>query len=74
MALLVTPIEDEKILTHPLFYEPFLLYTSDKNLMSQKTKVQQSDLNSADLGRSKDTVQPPFILSPVWFVTFNLYE
>jgi LysR family transcriptional regulator, hydrogen peroxide-inducible genes activator len=49
MALLVTPIDDEKIITHPLFYEPFLLYTSDKNLISQKTKVQQSDLNSADL-------------------------
>ncbi len=49
IALLVTPIEDEKVVTYPLFYEPFLLYTSDKNLISQKTKVQQSDLNSADL-------------------------
>lgn len=49
MALLVTPIEDDKIITHPLFYEPFLLYTSDKNIISQKNKVQQSDLNSADL-------------------------
>lgn len=49
MALLVTPIEEDKIVTQPLFYEPFLLYTSDKNIISQKSKVQQSDLNSADL-------------------------
>lgn len=49
VGLLVTPIEDEKLIIHPLFYEPFLLYTSDKNLISQKSKVQQSDLNSSDL-------------------------
>jgi LysR family transcriptional regulator, hydrogen peroxide-inducible genes activator len=49
MGLLVTPIENEKLITYPLFYEPFLIYTSDKNLIAQKNKVQQSDLNSADL-------------------------
>ncbi len=49
IGLLVIPIEDEKLVSHPLFYEPFLLYTSDKNMISQKTKVQQSDLNSSDL-------------------------
>lgn len=49
IGLLVTPVDQEKLITHPLFYEPFLLYTSDKNLISQKNKVQQSDLNSSDL-------------------------
>ena len=49
IGLLVTPVDQEKLITYPLFYEPFLLYTSDKNLISQKNKVQQSDLNSSDL-------------------------
>lgn len=49
LGLLVTPIESEKLITTALFYEPFLVYTSDKNIISQKSKIQQSDLNSSDL-------------------------
>lgn len=49
IGLLVTPIENEKLIKTPLFYEPFLVYTSDKHLISQKSKIQQSDLNSNDL-------------------------
>lgn len=49
IAILVTPIDEDKIESHPLFYEPFLVYTSDKNPLFLKSKVQQSDLSSNDL-------------------------
>lgn len=49
IGLLVTPLENNRFESVPLFYEPFLIYTSDKNLMAQKSKVQQSDLNSSDI-------------------------
>jgi LysR family hydrogen peroxide-inducible transcriptional activator len=48
-GILVTPIEDEKLVSTPLFYEPFLIYTSDKNSLYQKTKVSQSELSSNDM-------------------------
>ena len=35
-GILVTPIEDDKLISTPLFYEPFLVYTSDKNQLYQK--------------------------------------
>lgn len=49
LALLVTPIEDEKLVTTPLFYEPFLVYTSEQHPLIHKSKVAQTDLNSNDL-------------------------
>lgn len=48
-GILVTPIEDEKLISTPLFYEPFLIYTSDKNSLYQKNKVSQSELSSNDM-------------------------
>lgn len=48
-GILVTPIEDEKLVSTPLFYEPFLIYTSDKNSLYQKNKVSQSELSANDM-------------------------
>lgn len=48
-GILVTPIEDEKLISTPLFYEPFLIYTSDKNSLYQKNKVSQSELSANDM-------------------------
>jgi LysR family hydrogen peroxide-inducible transcriptional activator len=48
-GILVTPIEDEKLVSTPLFYEPFLVYTSDKNNLYQKSKISQSELSSNDM-------------------------
>ena len=48
-GILVTPIEDEKLVSTPLFHEPFLIYTSDKNSLYQKSKVSQSELSANDM-------------------------
>lgn len=49
VGLLVTPIEDEHLESVPLFYEPFMVYASEKSALLNKAKVQQTDLNSNDL-------------------------
>ena len=49
VGVLVTPIDDEKLITVPLFYEPFWVYTSDKYPLFQKTKVAQADLPAQDM-------------------------
>lgn len=49
MGLLVTPIEDEKLKTHPLFYEPFMAYVSENSSYIKQDKIAQSDLSSNDL-------------------------
>jgi len=49
VALLVTPIEDPALDSTPLFYEPFLVYTSEHSSLYVKSKVSQADLNSNDI-------------------------
>lgn len=49
VGLLVTPLEMENMVTTPIFYEPFLVYTSDKNPLIHKAKITQNDLNVQDL-------------------------
>lgn len=49
VGLLVTPIEDAHLESVPLFYEPFMVYASEKSALMSKAKVQQTDLNSNDL-------------------------
>lgn len=49
VGLLVTPIEDPTLESTPLFYEPFLVYTSEKSPLASKAKIQQTDLNSNEL-------------------------
>lgn len=49
LGLLITPVDDEKIVVNQLFYEPFMVYTSEENPLFQKSKVNQQDLNSNDL-------------------------
>lgn len=49
VGLLVTPIEDPSLESTPLFYEPFLVYASEKSALASKSKIQQTDLNSNEL-------------------------
>ncbi len=49
IAILVTPIEDEKLVSTALFYEPFLVYTSEKSPLYTKTKISQAELSANDM-------------------------
>lgn len=49
IGILVTPIEDDKLESLPLFYEPFLAYVSEKSALLKSAKVQTSDLNASDI-------------------------
>lgn len=49
VGLLVTPIEEAHLESMPIFYEPFMVYASEKSALISKSKVQQTDLNSNDL-------------------------
>ena len=49
IAILVTPIEDEKLVSTPLFYEPFLVYTSEKSPLYGKSKISQAELSANDM-------------------------
>jgi LysR family transcriptional regulator, hydrogen peroxide-inducible genes activator len=49
IAILVTPIDDEKLLSTPLFYEPFLIYTSEKNNLYSKNKISQTELSQNEM-------------------------
>lgn len=49
VGLLVTPIEEASLESTPIFYEPFMVYASEKSQLIHKSKIQQTDLNSNDL-------------------------
>ncbi len=49
VGLLVTPIEDPNLESAPIFYEPFMVYASEKSPLYGKAKVSQTDLNSNEL-------------------------
>lgn len=49
LALLVTPLDHEGLITSPLFYEPFLAYVSESSPLAKSAKVDQKELNSNDL-------------------------
>ena len=44
-ALAATPLEDDKIKEIVLYYEPFVAYVPENNIISQKTEIEISDLN-----------------------------
>ncbi|TRX16117.1 LysR family transcriptional regulator [Flavobacterium franklandianum] len=44
-AIAATPMEDEKIKEIVLYYEPFVAYVPENNIISQKTEIEISDLN-----------------------------
>ena len=49
LAILVTPIDDKEIREIPVFYEPILLYTSDKLKYAQQEKVDVKSLTQENL-------------------------
>jgi LysR family hydrogen peroxide-inducible transcriptional activator len=44
-AIAATPLEEEKIKEIVLYYEPFVAYIPENNVISQKTEIEISDLN-----------------------------
>ena len=48
-GLLVTPYNDPKIFEKILFYEPFYVFTSPKNALSQRKVVNDADLDSGSV-------------------------
>ena len=44
-AIAATPLEDEKIKEIVLYYEPFVAYIPENNIISQKKEIEISDLN-----------------------------
>ena len=44
-AIAATPLEDEKIKEIVLYYEPFVAYVPENNIISHKTEIEISDLN-----------------------------
>ena len=44
-AIAATPLEDEKIKEIVLYYEPFVAYVPENNIISQKAEIEISDLN-----------------------------
>jgi LysR family hydrogen peroxide-inducible transcriptional activator len=44
-AIVATPLEDEKIKEIVLYYEPFVAYVPENNIISQKAEIEISDLN-----------------------------
>jgi LysR family transcriptional regulator, hydrogen peroxide-inducible genes activator len=49
LAILVTPLDDKEIREIPVFYEPILLYTSDKLKYAQQEKVDVKSLTQENL-------------------------
>ncbi len=48
-AIVATPLEDEKIKEIVLYYEPFVAYVPENNILYQKTEIEISDLNLDDI-------------------------
>jgi LysR family hydrogen peroxide-inducible transcriptional activator len=44
-AIAATPLEDEKIKEIVLYYEPFVAYVPENNIISEKSEIEISDLN-----------------------------
>ncbi|OFZ31721.1 MAG: transcriptional regulator [Bdellovibrionales bacterium RIFCSPHIGHO2_01_FULL_40_29] len=49
LGLLVTPIDHDGLISHPLFYEPFLAYVSEKSPLMRLNRIEQKELSSNDL-------------------------
>src|SRR5690606_20656457 len=49
VAILVTPLDDREIREIPVFYEPILLYTSEKQKYYRQEKVSHKSLSTEDL-------------------------
>ena len=49
LGLLVTPLEIEDIIEHPVYYEPLMIYTSPQHKLSELKKVSEKDLTLQDV-------------------------
>lgn len=48
VGLLATPLHNDSVVEHPLFYEPFLLYLSPDHPLARSKKVKEADLSLKD--------------------------
>lgn len=48
-GLMVTPLEDERLIERHLFYEPFYCYLHDNHPLAAKKELSTEDLNASDL-------------------------
>ncbi|MEZ4705256.1 MAG: LysR substrate-binding domain-containing protein [Bdellovibrionota bacterium] len=48
-GLLVTPLEDDRLIEKHLFFEPFFVYASDHHPLTKKKQVLESELTTDDL-------------------------
>lgn len=44
-GIIVTPLNDDRLIERPLFYEPFYLFASNNHPLNQKKLIQESDLD-----------------------------
>jgi len=49
VGLLVTPLHDATLIEHPIFYEPFVLYTSPEHPFARAKSVREKDLSLNDV-------------------------
>lgn len=48
-GLMVTPLEDDRLIERPLFYEPFHCYLNESHPLSRKKQLSTEDLDASDL-------------------------
>ncbi len=49
VGILVSPLNENSILEIPLFYEPFMVYTSKTHPFSKRTKINANDLSTGEM-------------------------
>ncbi len=53
-AIMATPLKEEGLKEHPLYYEPFLLYISQEHPLLRKKLIREEDLDGSELWLLKD--------------------
>jgi LysR family hydrogen peroxide-inducible transcriptional activator len=53
-AILVTPLQENDIKEHPLYYDPFVLYLSQAHRLLKKDSLAESDLEAAEMWLLRD--------------------
>lgn len=48
-GLLATPLAQQGIIEYPIFYEPFILYTSPDHPLYKKSTIKENDLHNSDI-------------------------
>ncbi len=49
IGLLVTPLDEPNLVEHPVFQEPFYVYTAAKSRLAEKNHIKESDLKNYEM-------------------------